>query len=99
MHLSRQKLHTLRERGSGSGKGHANTQHIIRASITVAVRRAMIDACSRFMAMTEQFLYRKWKMLWKIMIRQFDLAQPLIKQHQTETQFLPGCDFLRHHDK
>lgn len=68
------------------------TPSTLSLAINRAVQRAMIDACpSSTGKMTKQFsvaganiekMLVKWKMLWEIMIRQFDLARLLIKHHR-----------------
>lgn len=89
MHLSQAKA---------SAKGHTQTPSTLSLAINRAVRRAMIDG-----RMTKQFSSVKWKMLWEIMIRQFDFARLLIKHHRLPSaprpvQLASGF-FLRHHGK
>lgn len=89
-------------------KASAKRPSTLSLAINRAVRRAMIDG-----RMTKQFfavaganiekMLVKWKMLWEIMIRQFDFARLLIKHHRLPSvprpaQLASGF-FLRHHGK
>lgn len=100
MHLSQAKA---------SAKGHTQTPNTLSLAINRAVRPAMIDG-----RMTKQFssvaganiekMLVKWKMLWEIMIRQFDFARLLIKHHRLPSSAprpaqLASGFFLRHHGK